>query len=364
MIETMNLSPRRRLDLTSVLGVTLVAMFLFGVVLPLFDPSRNVLLSLLEGFLIGLPIGILERGLFDRWFRRLAFTTTLVIRTVVYAAIWLVSGLSVFGMVLWYSPWSLFQNRADPAAKQAFVDYYNGLHVSANILEGVIISFAISLAWQINGLLGRGVLLKYVSGRYHRPRDEDRIFMFLDLDSATTLAERLGAQTYSALLRDFFYDLSDEVVEAQGEIVQYVGDELVVSWTEKKGLHDDNCVRLFYLAQRRIGELASSYHEKYGVVPSFKAGVHAGSVVVTEVGKIRREIAYHGDVVNTTARIAATCHELNRRLLLSARVVELLSDVDQRCDLEDLGVFPLRGKNEPVRLFSVEPRLRTENRPG
>jgi adenylate cyclase len=34
-----------------------------------------------------------------------------------------------------------------------------------------------------------------------------------------------------------------------------------------------------------------------------KAGAHVGRVVATEVGTIKSEIVFHGDVVNTTARV-------------------------------------------------------------
>jgi adenylate cyclase len=38
-------------------------------------------------------------------------------------------------------------------------------------------------------------------------------------------------------------------------------------------------------------------------VPEFKGALHGGNVVVSEVGKYKSEIAYHGDVLNTTSRM-------------------------------------------------------------
>ena len=41
-------------------------------------------------------------------------------------------------------------------------------------------------------------------GKYHRPRKEERIVMFLDLTSSTAIAEKLDLYKYSSFLKDFF----------------------------------------------------------------------------------------------------------------------------------------------------------------
>jgi len=63
--------------------------------------------------------------------------------------------------------------------------------------------------------------------------------------------------------------------------------------------------------------LKNKYLDLYGVYPEFKAGLHAGKVVVTWIGDIKKEIVYHGDVLNTTSRLEAECNRYNQTLLVS-----------------------------------------------
>ena len=86
------------------------------------------------------------------------------------------------------------------------------------------------------------------------------------------------------------------------------------------------------------------YIEKYGLSPEFKAGIHFGNVIINEVGGTKQEIAYHGDTVNTTARIRSECSVLNEKLLISAELLDLLPDIDIEYLVESKGVFSLKGK--------------------
>ncbi|MBK7107553.1 MAG: hypothetical protein IPH62_19990 [Ignavibacteriae bacterium] len=43
---------------------------------------------------------------------------------------------------------------------------------------------------QVRDKFGQGILWKFITGKYLHPRQEERIFMFLDLKSATTIAEK------------------------------------------------------------------------------------------------------------------------------------------------------------------------------
>src|SRR5688500_6827271 len=58
--------------------------------------------------------------------------------------------------------------------------------------------------FQMNTKFGHGRLWKIVTGKYRLPREEEKVFMFVDLNSSTTIAEKLGAINYHGFLRDFF----------------------------------------------------------------------------------------------------------------------------------------------------------------
>ena len=184
-------------------------------------------------------------------------------------------------------------------------------------------NFLISFIKQMNRSFGPGVVIALLFGSYQKPVRERRIFLFMDLNDSTTHAENLGPERYSAMIRDLFRDVDSVVPGFEAEVYQHVGDEVVFTWNEP-ALRDKSKCLLFYFAVRHaITARGAHYRNEYGVMPGFKAGLHVGEVIAVEVGDIKREIAYHGDTINTAARIQATCKELGRSLLASAELVRI-----------------------------------------
>ncbi len=218
-----------------------------------------------------------------------------------------------------------------------------------------LVSFLINFARQLNRMLGPGTLVNLLLGRYHRPVAEDRIFMFLDLNDSTAIAEALGPLRFNDFKNDFFYDIAEPVLATRGQIYQYVGDEAVVTWTAERGLRQGNCLRCVFLVSERIHERKERYLTRYGIVPEFKAGLHGGPVVTAEIGDIKKDIVHSGDTVNTAARVEAKCRPLERRVLVSEALLRRCR-VPEELELEDMGEQELRGKIEALRLYSVRAR--------
>ena len=179
----------------------------------------------------------------------------------------------------------------------------------------------------------------------------ERIFMFLDITSSTSIAENLGHVRYFELLNDFFNDLAMPIEAHKGEIYQYVGDEVVVSWGLEEGISEANCLHCFFDILDTIDELSFKYLEKYEMVPAFKAGMHFGKVSTGTIGTIKKEIIYTGDVLNTTSRIEGQCNQHNVKLLLSKDLMHKLPNEDQFKFVE-IGEISLRGKASFVTLFT------------
>jgi len=205
---------------------------------------------------------------------------------------------------------------------------------------------------QLDRLLCPGVLVRVLLGRYHRPRREHRVFMFLDLKSSTSIAERLTKEAYYSFVNDFFRDLSLPVLNAGGEIYQYVGDEVVLTWKQKVGTRDVNCLRVFFAIDAEIENRKEHYLDRYGVVPDYKAEAHLGEVITAEIGDLKKEIVYNGDILNTAARIQAMCNELQRRFVASKQLIQALV-VPEDFSIEELGAVTLRGKAEPLELVGL-----------
>ncbi len=211
----------------------------------------------------------------------------------------------------------------------------------------------------VNEKYGPGVLFKLIMGRYHQPREEARIFMFVDIKSSTMIAEKLGHIKFFDLLNDFFRDITNPILYTSGEIYQYVGDEVVVSWAVHEGARNANCIRCFYSMREAIQNQAGRYKEKYGFVPEFKAGLHYGMVTVGEIGVIKRDIVYSGDVLNTAARIQSMCNKFRVKILLSKYLLDKLNLPPHEYASKRMGNIELKGKRQKVELYTFEESLET-----
>jgi len=206
---------------------------------------------------------------------------------------------------------------------------------------------------QLNHKLGPGNLRNMITGKYRRPRDEYRIFLFLDLKGSTTIAENLGHDTYSRLLRNCYHDLTDVVVKYNADIYQYVGDEVVLSWKIRDDNQTLNSVGMYFAYKQQLEKRGGYYRKRYDIVPEFKGGMDLGVVTAAEIGDIKREIAYHGDVLNTAARIQEKCKVWDKDLLVSERVEQKLVSLNG-FRKEFMGDVNLRGKGRKLKIYSVD----------
>jgi class 3 adenylate cyclase len=216
-----------------------------------------------------------------------------------------------------------------------------------------ILSVIFGAVFELTRLIGGRVLLNVVLGRYRHPIREERVLMFLDLAGSTSVAEALGEVRMQELLTRFFFDIDGPIVAHGGEVHAYVGDEVIVTWPLSAEVSAGRCLDCFFALKERIEELAESYRREFGSIPRFRAGLHAGPVVISECGDSHRQIAYFGDTMNVTARLQEHCKTLGHPLLVSA---DLLRRVRPGPDLqvEALGQAALRGRAATVEIFAVE----------
>jgi adenylate cyclase len=205
---------------------------------------------------------------------------------------------------------------------------------------------------EVSDKYGPGMFWSMLRGEYHKPKIENRIFIFLDMNDSTTLAELLGHEKYFRMLRDFYNDITKTILANDGQIYQYVGDEIVVTWlnTSENKLKALKFIRnTFYLIER----FRKRYERRYGKVPTFKAGIHAGEVTAGFVGLIKKDLIYCGDTMNTAARIRSMCTELNESFILSE---DFVHDFYQPFgyEISNIGKIELKGRVEPVKLFSLK----------
>ncbi len=326
-------------------GGSIAGLCYYLVTIPLHKEMifGSVYSSFALGAIIGLNVIILERYLLEPLLRRFSFIIALLLTALAYSAV------AIFW--LWLFESGIAEVGAEETKVISWKEYRNAL-LPYDMLFAVTASFMYLLLVEIRSLLAPDFLTKYLTGRYHTPREEERIFMFLDLRSSTALAEKLGNYKYSCLLQEMFGDFTIPILVSKAEVYQYVGDEVILTWTRAKGLQENRCINCFFHIQKIISSKREAYLTRYGLVPELKAGMHIGSAISVCVGEIKKEIVYHGDVLNAAARIQSLCNQFKENLIISDSLRDALSDIGSLYTTP-LAETVLRGKNKTLGLYAV-----------
>ncbi len=232
-------------------------------------------------------------------------------------------------------------------------EYATGQDYMFSLGLGIILSGIFTTGLMITSLVGRQELISLLSGRYLRPKTEHRIFLFMDLRNSTGIAEQLGSKDWLDFLNFSFATLSEAIILSKAQIYKYVGDEVILTWRLKNGYvpGGTNPVMRFYQnAMKEIKRQHPYFQKRWGIVPQFKIGVHAGEIVTGQLGNLKREITFLGDVVNTASRILDAGKDSQYTLTISEIIYGSLSSHFQ-AKFSELGETTLRGKAEKVYLF-------------
>ncbi|MFY0655105.1 MAG: hypothetical protein JXQ96_23965, partial [Cyclobacteriaceae bacterium] len=253
---SISLSSTFKTQLSKILWITLVWTFVsifqflniytnlisLQVDISIIDPWIYFQGSILTGLLAGILGGSGLVFFWEKWLRILTYGWSLLNILWTYTLIYLLVGiptglfvnsgelgLSPFHPIVWKLVWAEL--------------------VSVNSLQSymfwLITVLGTLIVLLVNDKYGPGVFKDFLLGRYFQPRREERIFMFLDLRSSTTIAENLGEKQYFNFLKDVFNFSTPGILRNHGEIYQYVGDEVVISWKTTHGTENANCVQCF-----------------------------------------------------------------------------------------------------------------------
>ena len=178
------------------------------------------------------------------------------------------------------------------------------------------------------------------------------MFLLIDMEGSTGLAERLGPLAFHRLVNRFVDDLTQPIVAARGEIHRYVGDELIATWKLEEGITDGRCIAACFGAIDQLARRASDYRREFGAAVTVRAGLHCGPVVTGEMGSVKREIVFLGDTVNTAARIQELCRQTGDRVIASAELIDRL-ELPREIAKRSLGDLRLRGKGADLALYAL-----------
>ena len=309
-----------------------------------------LIFSLIAVTVVGWIMGVVEIVLLEKRFSRVSLGKKIIYKFLLYILfVYLIMALTypiAEGIGSGKSPLS-------PEVLAKTGRFFVSLTFMSTIVQ---IGFSIILCLLYTAIsenIGHQVLLNFFTGKYHKPVVERRIFMFLDMKSSTSIAEKIGHVKWFELL-DMYYDtMSDPIIRHRGEVYQYIGDEIVVSWKEEEGLRNENCVRCFYAILDAMQARSEEFGQRFGIVPGFRAGIHLGEVTTGEIGALKKEIIYTGDVLNTTARIQGLCKDHQLDLLISGDLKKGLVNTKDN-GYTQISRVELRGKSRNIEIYRVD----------
>ncbi|MBL8697713.1 MAG: adenylate/guanylate cyclase domain-containing protein [Alphaproteobacteria bacterium] len=274
-----------------------------------------------------------------------------------------------------------------PAWQEMPARYFDPMYVPVGktlyetiVVAGVALGLAL-LVWRSRRLVAdraaaeraRGNLARYFSPRMvdslerrdepmGHVRRQNVAVLFADIVGFTGLAETIAPEETMSLLRAFHARMETVVFEHGGALERLAGDSLMASFGvpdagPRDGASALACARAMLVALDGWNAARS----KAGYPPiAIGIGLHYGPAVLGDIGS-RRSMAFTviGDTVNLASRLQGMTRDLGTTLCVSeALMMRARTDGAAAEDLEglvDRGELTVRGREQPVRVFALEP---------
>lgn len=315
------------------------------------EPGANTLRAILvrevNVLLVSLAIGFLLVSVLRKFFQSSSLMLNLALKTLILV---MASLIMTFFISLSYE-FIIRHRTLEQAITRFFENTFRPAWLLPKMVEWAILFLLTQLALEINEKYSRGVFLMIMAGKYLQPKEENRIVLFVDLRNSTPIAEKLGNKDYFKFIRDFIFCISAGIMEHDGRIYQYVGDEVVAWWPGSKA-NAKKAINSLIESRKVLNKNTEIFKRHYDIVPEYKAGMHTGIVTVGQVGIAKKELVMSGDTINTASRIRSACTDLNQKFLVSKDIIDLLDLADWQS--ESMGMVDMKGKNETMELFALK----------
>lgn len=278
------------------------------------------------------------RGSVGRWLKALPLGVSLVVRTLIHTA--------MIAAILQINVRIVSLSNSDFSGIYRFQDLVRDVAFSLATMSAVL--FVI----QMRQLVGPRTFRSLLTGRYHQPQREERIFVIFDIAGSTAIAEKLGDEAFHAFVSQVFFDIDAPIVDGGGEVMSFVGDALIADWPLRTPERNGQAVKAAFRVMDELQARSEFYQQRFGVAPRLRAVLHGGTVVAGETGDSRRQITYLGDVLNVASRIEAVAKK-------TGAVVSISDSLLQRCKFPEgvaaraLGRYDLKGVSDPVAISEL-----------
>jgi class 3 adenylate cyclase/tetratricopeptide (TPR) repeat protein len=174
---------------------------------------------------------------------------------------------------------------------------------------------------------------------------------FADVKGSIELSSAVDPEVWHEIMDNFFQVLTDGVHRFEGTVNQYTGDGVMALFGAPIA-HEDHAQRACYAALRLRTDLAEQAREvkrEHGLNFSTRIGLHSGEVVVGKIGDdLRMDYTAQGLTVGLASRMEDLASP--DTIYMSEATAKLVSGY---LDLEDLGEFPVKGLDQPMRVHQL-----------
>jgi adenylate cyclase len=356
----MRLDVLQKRNLSNGVRITLAGV-LISLIYPLFADGFSELIPFINAFLIGLLggafVAFCELELFQGRMIFRSFLSRVFLKSFVY---FLAFVIAIPVIILMSESIYYGKGVREHFNSEIFQDFIFKDDFGIILIYALAFICIVIFVREMTLKLGQGVLWNYLTGKYHEPKLEKRIFMFIDLYSSTQAAEQMDGLTFHAYIDDFIKDVTDSILAFGGIIYRYVGDQIDITWHVSAGSKNVNCVRAYLAAQNAIYRKREKYLKKYGFIPRFITSMHCGEVVIGQLGDVKSQIVYLGDTIHEIGQIEKEFKhaDLDAPILISDKLLEHLK-VPALFDVVKIGT--LDGMEKKINVFSlVEKRKRSK----
>jgi adenylate cyclase len=181
--------------------------------------------------------------------------------------------------------------------------------------------------------------------------------MVCDLRGFSTMSEKLGEVEVSQTLGQWFRVAGTVVQDLGGTVDKFLGDAVLAYWIAPAGeTGGETEAEQAMAAARQLLQKASLQHWPGAEPKPLRVAValHRGLVCSGNIGlAAQRDATIIGDTVNTVFRMEALMKSLGQRVVWTTDFQESLRTPP--AEARDLGEHRVKGKNQTVHLFGLDP---------
>ena len=175
--------------------------------------------------------------------------------------------------------------------------------------------------------------------------------LFVDIRGFTKLSEELVPEQVVEMLNEYLSLTTEAIFANGGTVEKFIGDATMAVFNAPVDLPDykEKAVRAGLDIVRGAEKINERIKEKIGREVAFGVGIHCGTAVVGNIGcETRMDYTAIGDTVNTASRLEGKA--LGGQVVISEAMCQSL---EGKLVTEPLGAVELKGKAEPLQVYSV-----------